>query len=193
MIYTYKELRKQKENGNKLNWDKITKEQLEELFFDEYVSNNTIADLYDVNLSKVTSKRHKWNIKLNSATHLYKTFSMNHKEELKLLNEHSKERLCKEENIDYISKALTHYIFRNGPVEDMHANHQFSQEDMKTLNKYMVNKLAGLLKMIYDGEWMKIELLLNFFKRYGHDWDKAEIDISDFELIFKNELEKMNN
>ena len=101
--------------------------------------------------------------------------------------------MCKEENIDYISKALTHYIFRNGPVEDMHANHQLSQEDMKTLNKYMVNKLAGLIKMIYDGEWMKIELLLNFFKRYGHDWDKAEIDISDFELIFKNELEKINN
>ena len=114
-------------------------------------------------------------------------------DELKLLNEHSKERLCKEENIDYITKALTHYIFRNGPVEDMHANHQLSQEDMKTLNKYMVNKLAGLIKMIYDGEWMKIELLLNFFKRYGHDWDKAEIDISDFELIFKNELEKINN
>jgi len=33
-------------------------------------------------------------------------------------------RLLKRENIDSISKAITHFIFRNGPVEDVHANNQ---------------------------------------------------------------------
>ena len=59
------------------------------------------------------------------------------------LNSDSRERLLRRENIDAISKAITHFIFRNGPVEDMHTNNQLSEKDMKTLNKYMVNRIAG--------------------------------------------------
>ena len=44
-------------------------------------------------------------------------------------------------DISDLAKAITVEVFRNGPVEDMHAAGKLSEEDMKTLNKYMVSEL----------------------------------------------------
>ncbi len=188
MIYTYQELCQKKENGEQLNWNGITKEQLETLFIDEHIPNNLIADLYSINGGEVISKRNKWGIKQNSAKYLYKRLEENNLESFKKLNQDSKERLIGKNNIDWISKALTHYVFRNGPVEDMHANHQLSQEDMKRLNKYMVDRIAGLLKLINDGQWLKIELMLSAFRNYGVEWDPCEYDTKEIDMIFKHRL-----
>lgn len=190
MIYTYDELLEMKKKGIKLDWDTITKEQLENLFINENVPNSFIADLYEVNPSKVKYKRSKWNISMYSAKYIYQNYVKNNQELFEDLNKNSKERILKKENIDLISKAITHYIFRNGPVEDMHANKQLSQEDMKNLNKYMVNKLANLLSLALDGEWLKLELLLERLSHYGYDWDKAEINTEDIETIFNNRLKR---
>ena len=190
MIYTYNELKEMKQNGIKLDWDNISKEQLENLFINENLPNIFIAELYDVNPNKVRNKRNKWDIKINSSKYIMKKFQNENSDLFEILNKASKERIIKKENIDIISKALTHYIFRNGPVEDMHANKQLSQNDMKTLNKYMVNKLAGILSLALNGEWFKLEVLLNFLSLYGRDWDKAEIDTKDIDMIFDNSIQK---
>ena len=63
----------------------------------------------------------------------------------KTVNREAKKMLLRPENIDSFAKAVTHYAFRNGPVEDMHTEKKLSQDDMRTLNKYMVNRLAGPL------------------------------------------------
>ena len=81
------------------------------------------------------------------------------------LNKSSKERLLNKDNTDTISIALTHYLFRNGTVEDIHSEGKLSQEDMKTLNKFMVNRIAGLLEIINKEEWLKLELL-DYYNRY---------------------------
>lgn len=193
MVYSYEELLKMKQSGINLNWDEISKEQLESLFIDENISNNTIAELYNVSPDKVRYKRKKWGISFFSSKSLYRSFAADNEELLLTLNEDSKERLMGKENIDWIAKALTHYLFRNGPVEDMHANNQLSQQDMKTLNKYMVNKIAGLLSLINDGEWLKIEMLLAFLSNYGTEWDPAEIDTKDIDTIFQHTLEDFHD
>ena len=59
---------------------------------------------------------------------------------------------------------------------------------MKTLNKYMVNKIAGLLKLAMDGEWLKIELLCNALRYFGTDWDSIEIDTKEIDMIFNNRM-----
>ena len=142
----------------------ITKEELEELF--EKHTDNMIADLYDVSKSQVKNKREKWDIKQINYT-LKKFFSEDSNKNLfENLNQGSKERLLNKNNIDTISIALTHYFFRNGPVEDMHSEGKLSQEDMKTLNKFMVNRIAGLLQIINKEEWLKIELLLDYYNTY---------------------------
>lgn len=186
MLYTYQELEEMKKNGIHLNWDDITKEQLEKLFIDENIPNSLIADLYDVSKERVRSKRRKWNISMYSANYIYKRYTEENSSLFTLLNQNSKERLLKEENIDFISKALTHYVFRNGPVEDMHAAGKLTEEDMKTLNKYMVNRIAGLVKLMQEGEWLKIELLCNALRYFGTEWDKAEMDTKEIDFIFKS-------
>lgn len=185
MTCSYNDLKEMKESGRKLDWDTITKEQLERLFINDDVPNCEIASLYEVEPEKVRSKRRKWDIKLYSSRYYYIKLNQvgrmaNH------FNDASRERLVKEENVDWIAKAITHYIFRNGPVEDMHANNQLSQEDMKTLNKYMVNRLAGLLKLAMDGQWLKIELMLDVLREYGNNWEKAECDVEEIEYVFNN-------
>ena len=79
------------------------------------------------------------------------------------------------ENIDALAKALTHYVFRHGPVENMHVNGQLSQEDMKVLNKYMVNHLAWILTRVFEGDWIRLELLFNNFSHNGNQWDPADL------------------
>ena len=190
-MFSYDELIKMKEKGQKLDFDNITKEQLEKLFYENNYPDSMIADLYDVEPNKVKNKRYKWDIKLNSPKNLYTNYINNNHGLFDRLNSDSKERLMKEENIEWLSKALTHYLFRNGPVEDMHANRQLSQSDMKTLNKYMVNRIAGLLKLICDGEWFKIELLFNslVYRYCGSNWDKPEYDTEEIDFIFNSEFD----
>ncbi len=180
----YNKLKYKKENGEKLDWDKITKEELEELF-EEDIPDSMVSDLYNVSQSKVTYKRKKWNINMRSSirkqiieSDLYQG-----------LNAESKKRLFDRDNLENISKALTHYIFRNGPVEDMHGNGKLSQQDMKILNKFMVDRIAGILETIYEGDWLKLELLLDFYSNFGTNWDKPNPDKKEIELLYKKSLE----
>lgn len=160
----YQKLMERKNKGERLEWNDITKEELEELF--EKNTDNMIADLYDVSKSQVKSKRDKWDIKMINYT-FEKFLSEDFNKDLfENLNQGSKERLLNKDNIDTISVALTHYLFKNGPVEDMHSEGKLSQEDMKTLNKFMVNRIAGLLQIINKKEWLKIELLLDYYSTY---------------------------
>ena len=68
----------------------------------------------------------------------------------------------------------------------MHAAGKLSQDDMKALNKYMVNKIAGILETISNGEWLKLELLLNYYQqRYGKNWDTPISDTEEIELEYE--------
>lgn len=58
----YDKLLKDKENGIKLDFDKISKEDLEQLWRYEYMSDTIIANLFDITKSKVTYKRRKFGI-----------------------------------------------------------------------------------------------------------------------------------
>lgn len=160
----YEKLLKQKNEGKKLDWNSISKEELENLFAEH--SDSIIAELYDITKSQVTNKRRKWDIKLYNSTIKEFLNDDTNKILFKNLNRDSKNRLLNEKNIDSIAIGLTHYLFRNGPVEDMHSEGKLSQNDMKTLNKFMVNRIDGLLQTINKGEWLKLELLLDYYTTY---------------------------
>ncbi len=164
-------------------WDQITKEELERLYYSENLSDARIAERYGVTKNQVRYKRQKFGVTL--VNHIYDLFVEENPEIFDDLNKKSKERLCQPENIDGLAKALTHYIFRNGPVEDMHSDGKLSQEDMKTLNQFMVNRIAGVLLYISEGKWTQLELLYSHLSRfYGADWDKAEPDTEEIETFW---------
>lgn len=170
-------------------WEEVGQKELENLYYEKNMSDQEIAAVYGISKSKVQYKRRKYGISFNKKI-LKNCFSEN-SELMNRLNADSRERLCQKENIDGLAKALTHYIFRNGPVEDMHADGKLSQEDMKTLNKYMVDRIAGILTAVSDGEWLKLELLYGFYQYYGRDWDAAIPDKQEMEILFYSEIEKI--
>ncbi|MBP3916695.1 hypothetical protein [Clostridium sp.] len=90
-----------------------------------------------------------------------------------------------EDSINRLSNLATHFAFRNGPVENMHTNGLLSDDDMKTLNKYMMNRIATLLTLIKDNKIASLELLLSFYDRFGTDWDRAVLDYSELERMIE--------
>jgi len=79
-------------------------------------------------------------------------------------------------SLEQISHALTHYCFRNGPVEDMHAgpNDQLSDADMKILNKFCNDKIFTFLTMMKNNKVAELSSIIEFGLQCGNNWDKPE-------------------
>ena len=86
------------------------------------------------------------------------------------------------ETIDMLSKGIMQFAFRCGPVEDMHARGKLTQKDMKTLNKFMTNRIAGLLTTISNGDIAKVLKVLSFYASLSSDWDSCKPDSEEFYL-----------
>ncbi len=86
------------------------------------------------------------------------------------------------ETIDMLSKAITQFAFRSGPIEEMHSNGQLTQNDMKTLNKFMANRIAGLLKAISNDDIANVLKVLTFYASLSINWDIVKPDSKEFYL-----------
>lgn len=62
MLKEYNKLMNEKKNGKIFDFDTITYDELKRLWHTESFSDNGIADLYDLVVSRVTSKRKKMDI-----------------------------------------------------------------------------------------------------------------------------------
>ena len=86
------------------------------------------------------------------------------------------------ETIDMLSKGITQFAFRSGPVEEMHSRGKLTQKDMKTLNKFMTNRIAGLLTTISNGDISNALRVLTFYASLSSDWDLCKPDTEEFYL-----------
>ena len=86
------------------------------------------------------------------------------------------------ETIDMLSKGITQYAFRSGLIEEMQAKNKLTHKDMETLNKDMVNRIAGLLTVISNGDIDKALKVLTFYASLSTDWDSAKPDTENFYL-----------
>jgi hypothetical protein len=183
MIFTYDELNKQKESGIELSWTDISEEQLRKLYAGEKIPTVLISRLYNVKKSQIDYKRKKFGI------NFMETITNNFVDNVsKNTNETMKKVFLDNFDIDKLSKIITNYAFRNGPVEDIHASGKLSEEDMMILNKYMVNRIAGILQLIKNEQWFKLVCFLETYKLYGDcgaNWDKAEPDIEEIDKCLK--------
>ena len=166
-----------------LEWKDITKEQLAHLFLEQGLSDAVIAQFFDVTKAEVTEKRKAFG--LVSEKSGYELMAEKCPEQYKQINQTSKENLLKPDNFSQLSKVLTHYLFRNGPVEEMYAEGKLSDEEMKLINQFMVNRICGLLQIASEEKWLKLELLAQEYRFCGSDWDEAEPDIEEIEKIFE--------
>lgn len=91
---------------------------------------------------------------------------------------------------------MAHFAFRNGPIEDMHANasKNITNEDMKKLNKYMVNRVAYIFTLIIEDRWMEFNFLVEYMNlMFGHHWDEAIQDDGGMGELFEKEINKFRN
>jgi hypothetical protein len=84
-----------------------------------------------------------------------------------------------EQMLQALSKALTHLVFRNGIVENLHADSEcLDDATMKKLNIDVNNRIYTVLDIWFNGtveEVERLERMLNFLARYyGQSWDLAE-------------------
>src|SRR5699024_9483185 len=145
----YEHFLKRKQEGELLHLEELSSNDLEILFIEESKSDAMIALLFGVNSSKITYLRRKYGITLRNS--LIKDFLDTESNVSVELNSNMKGQTLTSENIIKISKVVTHFAFRNGPIEDMHADvtKNSTDEDITKLHKYMVNRVAYILRTIY--------------------------------------------
>lgn len=173
----FEQYKSKKLNDDILDIDNLTPEELKSMFIDEKKSDYEISQLFEVSESKITYRRRKYGITIRGA--LLDEYLLVQSEAAKEMNSKTKEDLFIKENINLLAKAITHFSFRNGPVEDMHAhpNNQLSENDMKILNKFMVNRMAYIFQLMIEERWVEFDFLVrNTDRWYGHSWDDAEPD-----------------
>jgi hypothetical protein len=167
-----------------LDWNAITPEELRDL--NAKMSDSRIAEMYDVTVGKVRYKRKKFGI--NLMDRLWAGLNAKEGEAALPFNEIAGRMLLEKSNVDMMAKAITQYAFRSGVVENMHGEGKLDDADMKELNVFFANRMAGILVKAFDGEWLQILLLFEFYKTLAADWDAVEPDVKEFELEFERHL-----
>jgi hypothetical protein len=173
----YEKLNDRKKSGEKLKFDDLSDKEFKQLYIDEKKSDSILAELFDEKKSKITYRRKKLGITMRNI--LFDELLLGKSVKAKEMNSRVKDHIFNIENLNIIAKAITHFAFRNGPIEDMHADpkKQLLDNDMKILNKFMVNRLAYVFKLIIEERWFEFNLfVIHTDLMYGHDWDEAEPD-----------------
>ncbi|MYL58643.1 hypothetical protein GLW20_14145 [Virgibacillus halodenitrificans] len=187
----YEHFLKRKQKGELLHLEELSSNDLEILFIEESKSDAMIASLFGVKSSKITYLRRKYGITIRNS--LIKDFLDAESNVGMELNTNMIRQILTSENISKISKAVTHFAFRNGPIEDMHADvtKNITDEDMKKLNKYMVNRVAYIFTLILEDRWMEFNYLVeNMNLMFGHHWDEVVQDDGGMRELFEKEINK---
>lgn len=84
--------------------------------------------------------------------------------------------------INKIAKAMAGYCFRNGPVENFHADKCLSNEQMKELNIFMVDRLGYCLKLLNEQRFEDLDSLLGFHYNTCKNWNDVDFSVGEEEL-----------
>jgi len=190
----YNKYLEMKKEGRLPQIEELTVDHFKKLFVDEKVSDRKLASLFDEKQTRVSYLRRKHGVTIRN-TAIDKFFESGSELHVRV-NEEMKREIFKEKNISTIAKAITHFAFRNGPIEDIHADEakKITDEDMKRLNKFMVNRLAYVFSLIVKEEWVKLAHLIQLKdSMFGSDWDEAIPDDGGMERIFKEMIDQFRN
>ena len=69
-------------------------------------------------------------------------------------------------NVELISKALTNYLYRQGPIDNICKKYNISSEDKKAHDQYTANRIAGILMLYLAKDTKRINDIVN---KYNFD------------------------
>ena len=63
--------------------------------------------------------------------------------------------------VDNISKSFTNYLYGYGPISDLQAKYDISDEDRHMLDQYMANRIGGLVMLYIARDTKRINDIVN--------------------------------
>ena len=63
--------------------------------------------------------------------------------------------------IELISKSLTNYLFRYGPIDDLVHKYKIGSDDRKKIDQYTANRIAGILLLYMSKDIKRINDIVN--------------------------------
>lgn len=99
---------------------------------------------------------------------------------------HTETNVLQKYDTNRLAKALTHYLFRFGPIENMHQKGQLSEEDMYALNKYTYDRTATLVHLLKTEDSDRLSALFKLLTIWNPDWDEPEILTDEIDQLRGN-------
>ena len=160
-----------------LSFENLPDEAFAMYFALDRIEDGDVAEYLDCSILDVTMRRHHLNVPLR--------YDLSPKAEQFMRTPDENEKLRQfliELTSESIAKALTFYIFRDGPIEDIHAgekgnvveDHGFvTDHEMEMLNKFMYNRLYFLIDAIRNDRWIDVFAVVGpYLSNVGKGWDK---------------------
>jgi len=81
-------------------------------------------------------------------------------------------KMTETETRKLIARILTVHGYRNSPIEDIHASGRITDEEMKHLNKTILNQIYTLLMLIENGKLFNSWWFTN--DSWWREWDEPK-------------------
>ena len=65
----------------------------------------------------------------------------------------------------------------------MHCEGKLTDDDMAVLNKYMNDRIATLIHLLREEDWIRLHLLFDSEKSFGSGWDKPVLQVSELDAV----------
>lgn len=79
----------------------------------------------------------------------------------------------RDKNIEILSRAVTNYLYKYGPIESILTKYQINTKEKEQLEEYMANRIAGLLMLYLADDKRRIKDIVN--KYYTNDSNNQKI------------------
>lgn len=73
----------------------------------------------------------------------------------------------KNKQVNLTANALTNYIYKYGPISQIISKYKIDSEDVKELNAYTTNRIAGLLLLCLARDTKRINDIANKYNNYN--------------------------
>lgn len=170
-----------------MEWENVGRRALENMYYDQQLSDREIGEKFDVSKEQVKYRRKKYKVTFQGK--MLKQFADNNEEVLKRLDEDAKGRMLDIKDTDEMAALLRIYAFRNGPLSGLYEEGRLSREEYKAIEDFTAGRLAGILDAVCKGEWLKLELLLKHYADNMRNLEPVVPDREELEIVFMNYIE----
>lgn len=86
----------------------------------------------------------------------------------------------KNKEVNLLSRAFTNYLYGYGPIRELTRKYNISQEDRHELDKYMINRIAGILMLYLSKDVDRINDIANKYNYETYDLDLITPEIEGY-------------